>query len=242
MTEGFDGFQGMQGRHVTVPDVFFTQLAPQIRSLPELKVTLHLMWVLSQRVGRPRCIEYGELANDALLLQSVKAEDGPRPAEDYLREGLELAVTRGTALQVQLQRGSRRQTWYFLNTPASREAVEQLRAGTFAGAEEVFGGEPISEIRIYRPNVFALYEQNIGPLTPMMAEKLRAAEQQYPWEWIEEAIKAGVEYNRRNWRYVETILERWSAEGKTAGASRKPAEDEGDPYGYFRSKYQHLYR
>lgn len=240
--EGFEGFGGHHDRWVNVPDVFFTTLVPKIRSVVELKVTLHLMWVLSQRVGRPRCIEFSDLARDGELLESVKVDEGPRPAEDYLREGLELAVTRGSVLQVQLRRGEGRQRWYFLNTAASRQTVERLQSGSLEAAPEIFGSESIDEVRVYRPNIFALYEQNVGPLTPIMADRLRAAERQFPTLWIEEAIGMAVEYNRRNWRYVETILRRWQAEGKDAGPAGRPGEEDADLQDYFRTKYEHLYR
>jgi len=61
-----------------------------------------------------------------------------------------------------------------------------------------------------------LYEQNIGALTPLIADELRDAEQTYPAKWIEEAIKIAVENNTRRWRYVSAILERWRLEGKQA--------------------------
>jgi DnaD/phage-associated family protein len=141
-----------------------------------------------------------------------------------------------------LKRSASDETWYFLNTSTSRETVAALQAGTFEADARVLGPEPIHEVRVYRPNVFALYEQNIGPLTPMIAGKLEEAETEYPAEWIEEAIGLSVEYNKRNWRYVEAILQRWETEGKDDGVDRRRSEEDVDPEGYFRSKYQHLYR
>jgi DnaD/phage-associated family protein len=73
--------------------------------------------------------------------------------------------------------------------------------------------EPISLI-VERPNTFVLYEQNIGPLTPMIAEHLRDAEESYPITWIKEAIEIAVNHNARKWAYISRILERWKAEGK----------------------------
>jgi DNA replication protein len=239
---GFEGFQRRSEHFVPVPEEFFSDLLPHIRSIVELKLTLHLMWVLSRRSSTPRCIEYTEMANDSRLLENLRVEDGPRPGEDYLREGLELAVTRGSVLRVHLRRSESDQTWFFLNTSTSREAVNSLQAGMYGEAAGVLGPEPIHEVHVYRPNIFALYEQNIGPLTPMIADKLQAAETQFPAEWIEEAISLSVEYNKRNWRYVEAILQRWEAEGKDDGVDRRRSEEDVDPEGYFRSKYQHLYR
>ena len=63
-------------------------------------------------------------------------------------------------------------------------------------------------------NIFGLYEQNIGLLTPIIAEELADAEKLYPIEWVDEAFRQAVEYNKRNWRYINRILERWAVEGK----------------------------
>jgi DNA replication protein len=77
-------------------------------------------------------------------------------------------------------------------------------------------------VAVERPNIFNLYEQNIGPLTPLIAETLRDAEQTYQPSWIEEAVRIAVENNVRKWRYVEAILESWRTRG------RDEREDRGD--------------
>jgi DnaD/phage-associated family protein len=75
-------------------------------------------------------------------------------------------------------------------------------------------------------NIYQLYEANIGPLTPMIAETLRDAEDAYPNAWIEEALEIAVAKNVRNWRYIAAILERWQNEGKDERKDRQdPQED-----------------
>jgi len=49
--KGFAGFSTKRTRLVPVPDLFFTELLPQIDNLWELKVTLHLFWLLFHRQG-----------------------------------------------------------------------------------------------------------------------------------------------------------------------------------------------
>jgi DNA replication protein len=235
----FRGFDS-SGSSLAVPETFFTDLLPAIRSPVELKLTLHLMWLLSRRHGRPKCIEYRTLSEDTALIASLKVQDGPRPGEDFLREGLERAVARGSVLELRLRRDGTVEAWYFLNTDFNRAWIGGASEGRIE-ANDIFGGSGIQEIKVSRPNIFALYEQNIGSLTALMAERLRSAEKEYPAEWIEEAIQLAVEYNKRNWRYVEAILQRWLAEGKTHGTNRGNPEEDDDPYGYFRSRYQHLY-
>jgi len=75
-----------------------------------------------------------------------------------------------------------------------------------------------------RPNIYALYEQNIGPLTPILSETLQEAEKNYPLEWIEDAIRIAVVKNVRTWRYVEAILRSWKEKGRD-GTDRETTEE-----------------
>ena len=76
-----------------------------------------------------------------------------------------------------------------------------------------------------KPNIFRVYEENIGALTPIIAEILKIAEKDYGSDWIVDAITLAVKNKKRNWRYCETILARWREEGKDDGEG-KPAPKE----------------
>ncbi len=239
---GFAGFYPSRAPNTPVPDAFFSILLPEIESLVELKVTLHLFWRLARRKGLPKAMSLEELQADHVLLRSLKPRLGPRAAEDYLREGLELAVTRGTVLLVSLGRSEKElQRWYLINTPVSREAIERLRREEI-DPSEVVGADtgPVEVVRIYRPNIFTLYERNIGVLTPLIADRLRDAELSYPPEWIGDAMRLAVEQNKRNWAYVGAILKRWEAEGKSSGIDRRHPEAPGDPEKYTGGRYGHV--
>jgi DNA replication protein len=88
-------------------------------------------------------------------------------------------------------------------------------------------------------NIFALYEQNIGMITPMIAEELKEAEKLYPPQWIEEAFKEAVTLNKHSWRYIARILERWASEGKDSGEYRRDIKKNG-PDKYIKGRYGHL--
>ncbi len=88
-------------------------------------------------------------------------------------------------------------------------------------------------------NIFTLYEQNIGLITPLIAEDLREAEKTYPPQWIAEAFKEAVALNKRSWRYIARILERWASEGKDSGEYQRDAEKDS-PDKYVKGKYGHL--
>ena len=88
-------------------------------------------------------------------------------------------------------------------------------------------------------NIFALYEQNIGMITPMIAEELKEADKLYPPQWIEEAFKEAVTLNKRSWRYIARILERWASEGKDSGEYKRDIKKDG-PNKYIKGRYGHL--
>jgi len=76
-----------------------------------------------------------------------------------------------------------------------------------------------------RPNIFTIYEQNIGPLTSMLGDQLKDIDTAYPKEWFADAVAVAVENNKRNLGYILAILRRWKAEGKDSGRKNgKPTD------------------
>lgn len=88
-------------------------------------------------------------------------------------------------------------------------------------------------------NIFSLYEQSIGMLAPIMVEELKLAEQTYSFNWIEDAFKEAIRLNKRNWKYINAILERWGREGRDVGKQKQKTKAESDPEEYFK-RYAHL--
>ena len=74
----------------------------------------------------------------------------------------------------------------------------------------------------------------------MIAEELKEAEKLYPAEWIESAFKEAVTLNKRSWRYIARILERWAIEGKDDGKPGRDFKKEDDREKYIRGKYGHM--
>src|SRR5438105_13135585 len=97
---GFAGFPSGKNPYVPVPEVFFTVLLPEIEDSAELKVTLHLFWLLAQKKGNPRCVSGNDLRADHVLLRSRKRRSDPRPPEKRSHERFELALTRGTLCSI----------------------------------------------------------------------------------------------------------------------------------------------
>lgn len=245
----FAGFPAGKNPYVPVPEVFFTVLLPEIEDMAELKVTLHLFWLLAQKKGEPRCVSDRELLSDPVLLRSLKRKGDPRPVEERLQRGLEQAIARGTVLRIFLKLlndvsdEEELVGWYFFNTARSRKVVQELQGGEVLPASLLaMEAEPVTQeisvetasggasgrtraythmetpahvqVQIERPNIFILYEQNIGLLSPLIADELKEAAEQYPIEWIEAAFREAVLHNKRKWSYIRAILRRWETEGR----------------------------
>ena len=207
--KGFSGFPSGKMPTTPVPNLFFSEVMPQIDHQAELKVTLYCFWRLSLKEGRIRYLLQNELlADDTLVAGLANSRD---EAESLLTDSLERACARGTFLRVALENGSDDEKLYFLNTPKGRAAVDSIKRGEWSPRTDT--GTP-TIVEIERPNIFILYEQNIGPLTPLIADELRDAEDAYPSHWLEDAFRLAVQNNARSWRYVLAILERWQTEGR----------------------------
>jgi DnaD/phage-associated family protein len=207
--KGFPGFPDGKMRLTQVPNPFFSDLLPIIDNLAELKVTLYAFWALSQKEGRVRFLRFADFLNDTEFVKGLAPT--MTLATDALTDGVERAVARGTFLHINVESADGKMDLYFLNTEKGRAAVEGITKGEWRPNPD--DDQPIS-LLVERPNIFVLYEQNIGALTPLIADDLRDAEQTYPMRWIEEAIDLAVQNNVRKWRYILSILERWRQEGK----------------------------
>lgn len=227
--------------YTPVPNPLLGPLLEEIQDLAELKVTLRSLWLLHRKRSSPRTLALQELLTDRTLTRGLS---GPaKNAGEEIRRGLRLAVARGTLLVYRPSpplAGPPLAEVYLLNTDADRRALARLgqdgsppdkstvcdvveddaAAGSLAAA-------PVGE----KPNIFALYEDNVGSISPLLAEQLKEAEQVYPWAWVSEAFEIAVTENKRSWRYIAGILRRWAAEGKDNGKpGRHSQKDDRQKY------------
>ena len=67
-----------------------------------------------------------------------------------------------------------------------------------------------------------LYEQNVGIITPMVAEKLKDIREAYPDGWFQSALQEALDHNARSLAYITAVLERWRREGFKSGKKEGP--------------------
>ncbi len=219
MTEplpGFIGFPNQKMLDVIVPDLFFIDLLPQIDDLAELKLTVYFFWLLNEQEGSLRFVRGEDMRRDEILLQSLNLESDLRSPLATLEDALERAVARNTLLRLDVETDTEIDTivedWYFLNTTKGRQAVAAIRQGQLATLQSIVPQD--ARLHVERPNIFVLYEQNIGLMTAMIADQLRDLEKSYPPAWIVDALEIAVLNNKRHLNYIRAILRRWETEGK----------------------------
>lgn len=221
----FSGFPEGKVQFTSIPDPFFRNLLPLIDHLGELKTTLYAFWYLDHMEGFFRYLRRQDFLQDQEFMASL-AED-PQQARANLEESLVRCVQRNTFLQATLELENGAEDFYFLNTPKGRAAVQAIERGEWRHSGD--SGFPI-EISTEAPNIYKLYEENIGPLTPMIAETLQDAEDIYPQQWIEDAVRIAVENNVRRWSYVDAILKRWQEGGRDERTDRRDTEKDRRRY------------
>lgn len=74
-----------------------------------------------------------------------------------------------------------------------------------------------------RDSNFIIYEQEIGQVTPFIADAIENAEKEYPAEWIPKAIRLAAANNVRKMSYVTGILKKWKLNGFEDSSSKQDA-------------------
>lgn len=182
------------------------------------QLILYLFWHVEKQQSEVRYFREAELAADPALVSMVGSPAGLTTAlQGLLDLGLLLAA----------RPAGSEQPLYFINGPLGRAAVQAINNGQWT--EQLTDRKPV-HLQAEPPNIFKLYEDHIGSITPMMADILKLDEAQYPAQWIADAIRIAVVQNARNWKYVQAILERWQKEGR--GNEQNRRDNPQDPGSY----------
>ncbi len=187
-----------------IPDTFF-HLLKDIEDVAELKVALYAIWRVERMEASLHALHENDFDVTSLGLDLKE-----------IQRGLAKALERGTLLRAE----NNAKVLYFINSPRGRAAAEAFGKGGLQISFETASGPR------EKPNIFKLYEENIGPLTPLIADTLKDAETLYYPEWISDAIGLAVKNNKRNWKYIEAILKRWKDEGRAEKQDRRNDQED----------------
>lgn len=215
----FSGFPAV-GKATAIPNLFFAVVAPRLRAPGDFLAFLWTSKLIQAQKGEIRFTTADDIWAESGAGEAFEVYGGGRTG---LKDGLLHCVEAGALLGLDVANSDGQEQLFFINNPGSRRAIARVRAG-----ELVL--RPNSAIRPLaiqdRPDIFRLYEENIGTVAPMVGERLLAAVDEYHWDWIVDAFREAVELNRRNWRYVESKLLKWAQEGRHERTSPTPFESQ----------------
>jgi DnaD/phage-associated family protein len=202
---------------------------PKLQDPDEVKVMLHILLQQSRHEGNRFYLTIDQLENSDQLGEWI-GDQNPQPR---IQKALNAILDSGLLLKYN-EKSVLSEPLLFLNDDKGRQALEAMQAGKWRPLPtDHQSAKQSSEGK----NIFQLYEENIGPLTPLLAEDLTAAQEEYPQAWIKEAIHIAVQNNARSWRYIDTILRSWQKEGKhdqpgrdSQTNKRKPAKGKFDDF------------
>ena len=201
-------------RRIPIPAAATAQWLADIADIAELKVTLRALALLAEeprRRSQPPSIPLDALLDDGFLV--AQSEGG---ADGSIRTALAAAVGRGSLVAAHSGGG----ILILLNDEDTQRYVQTTGVTVMTPTDLIpeAGSETPEAVGITqqpaepRANIFTLYEQHIGPYGHSIAEQLRAAEEEYPADWIAEAIAVAAERNARSWRYIQAVLRAWKTE------------------------------
>ena len=199
--------------HLT-KDSLFDYLISRVADVKALKVSLTLISMIDDNEPKPIGENYlinHDILNEGLLLN-----------KHSIRTGINSALQDKAIIKMYNQNDESKQPFYTVNLKPWLKAANLLGYYAEASTDSTSQKPTIStELINEQINIYRLYEQHIGTITPSVSEELKEAEGLYDPQWITEAFKIALASEKNNWRYISTILSRWNLEGKKDGKFRR---------------------
>ncbi len=200
-SEGFSD----KTKYLGLPVTIFSEIIEKIENITDFKILLRLIYLTQTKKGKFQFCTIDELLADRILMRTLQKTYPQSDKKEIIEKSFNQLIK--LELIIKISQKSDDEKAYFLNTKFNRSVVNKFSNHSMEKLDPWEGDEFVS-------NIFALYEQNISTLTPIIAEKLREAEENYPPDWIHEAFTEAVKNNKRNWAYISSILTKWNIQGK----------------------------
>lgn len=202
--------------HTQIPNDLFDEMLPHM-GYAELKVTLSILrltlgWHKERaKATLSRLCELTGLSKQAVL------------------DGAEMAEKRGTLVKEYNERGECEWAVYLLDRdglPTRPGAVKQVDRPSYS-KERL---NKASNKDNSAADALRMYEQNIGNATPIILEDIAKAVAEYGPEWVGDAIREMAIARAKSWRYAESCLQNWRANGKQSNRQAQPKPITGTIY------------
>ncbi len=186
---------------IQIESLVLDKLIQNTSSEQHLKCILRIISLFSQKPYLNVTLTANELRNDPIIISLLKDSDVGKKLEEVL-----ICAEKCNILTISSKETA---NMNFSLSPAITFTLEKIPQSP-----------PIADTN-NQENIFAVFEENISPLTPIIAEELKKAKSEYPESMIKKAIIESAKNNARSWRYISRILERWQGEGQKDGRTQR---------------------
>ena len=193
-------------------DEFLKDYLPRLTDADTIKVMLYIQ----SRFGQQESENHYLFVRQILQSTTLQHWMGESNVEERIRQTLKSAVSNGLLLSGKIRTGGKK-TLVVFNNDQGKATLGRLQKGLWQPSPTDHSFEQENQPQ---KNIYQLYEENIGPLTPLLSEDLTAAQEEFPHHWVEEAIHIAVQNNARSWRYIDAVLKSWQKEGKNVQSRR----------------------
>ena len=193
---------------IPVPAQLFTEILPRLHNESQLRATLYTRYAIMSKGSGQRYVYLSQLLTDPVLLSWFTHLGG----KNGIQRGLDQSCREGIFLQLQIGEDDK---ILAPNDESGARLITDMKSESVAHHNQSRDSSPETNYeRTVVSNVVEKYENEIGMLTPVIADMIAIAEQMYPTTWILEALDIAAQSNARSWKYVTAILARWKNEGK----------------------------
>ena len=198
--------------YIPTPNIIFGKLLDEIEDINDLKFILRIIWMINQIKRVPKYLTIEEIMADKIVHAIISTKS------DIAMHATCLSMIKNPQFSNllichEIDTSKSTSTVVAFNTTRNKTMLNKTQQ--LDKSDSVF--QPDGDVSAESPNIFKLYEDNIGTLNPIIADELKIAETTYPNSWITSAFKESVLRNKRSWNYIKTILENWHREGKNDG-------------------------
>jgi len=117
----------------------------------------------------------------------------------------------------------------------NKTIVDKTKQDSSSNSSHIEEANQVNHLSEETAEIARLYEAEIGKISAFVAQELNDTLQNYPADWIKDAIKEAVKQNKRKWSYVRGILNHWKEPGCQGEKTSK-----ADPDKYIKGKYGHM--
>ena len=193
---------------IPFPVQLFTEILPRLHNESQLRATLYTWYAIMSKGSGQRYVYLSQLLTDPVLLSWFTHLGG----KNGIQRGLDQSCREGIFLQLQIGEDDK---ILAPNDESGARLITDMKSESVAHHNQSRDSSPETNYeRTVVSNVVEKYENEIGMLTPVIADMIAIAEQMYPTTWILEALDIAAQSNARSWKYVTAILARWKNEGK----------------------------